>query len=182
MNQYPKIVPLILCLYLSNFSLNAQKNTAIKLNLANIIIEDFPTIQVEKSLFKSNSIQFGVGFYSRKHQSLPVDILNSTINGKPAREVFFDEEKRCLLTVDFRQYFTKSKTSLTGFYISPHVMTNYPLFEKLMVGANIGYQQIIKNKLVVNIGGGWTKELDRKDVKREVGTQPRLQIGLGWGF
>ncbi len=51
-----------------------------------------------------------------------------------------------------------------------------------MVGANIGYQQIIKNKLVVNIGGGWTKELDRKNVKREVGTKPRLQVGLGWGF
>lgn len=61
-------------------------------------------------------------------------------------------------------------------------MINYPLFEKLMVGANIGYQQIIKNKLVVNIGGGWTKELDRKNVKREVGTKPRLQVGLGWGF
>ena len=159
---------------------SSAQSRAIKLNLANIF-SNYPTLQYEQAIGKRFSWQLGVGIYSianRKYNTSGTVII---IGGVPHKN--YDEGRLAQIIGDLRYYVLKtSSRKLNGFYVGPHIMANYPKFETVSFGANLGYQYAGKKGLVFNLGGGSSFEFARENLSHQLGNFPRVIIALGYSF
>ncbi|MBA4849378.1 DUF3575 domain-containing protein [Emticicia sp. BO119] len=170
------ILGLSVCPFIESFA----QARAIKLNLANIF-SNYPTVQYEQAIGKRFSWQVGVGVYTVANRNYNPGGTIIIIGGKPLKS--YDEGRLAQIIGDLRYYVLKtSARKLNGFYLGPHIMANYPTFETLSFGANIGYQYAGKKGLVCNVGGGASFEYDRETLSHQIGTFPRVIIALGYCF
>lgn len=176
----PRISCFLAVLFSGLFASDVFAQRSIKVNLAQLPI-GFPTLQYEVSLFGPLTAMIGTSVYYPADQTTPDVVLNSIVNGKRAKDLILDETKYALLTLDLRCYIkSKMAKRQEGFYLSPHAFMNFPLFERLMIGADIGYQKRFYKRLLGNFSLGFTNRLGGTEFDSETHTTiPRINIGVG---